>query len=169
MRWIFVLTMTFILSMTALSNDVFAQEGPSDTSRQVYVFYGKVLPNGVPGIEEIFSLWGLKYSQSMGQDKSIFSEFAFTKNGDSQVEWLGGSISLRMDVPIETYVAIAFIGVDYTRYNVPGEAAKDYGGVHGGGGLMAHIGGNAHFRFDMKLNSKPGTSLMFGLGFVFEI
>lgn len=169
MRFISALIMTFILTQVVFVKDLLAQGAATESSKQVYVYYGKVLPNGVPGIEEIFSLWGFKYSQSISADRTIFSEFAFSKNGDSQVEWIGGSASLRMDVPIETYVGIAFIGLDYTRYNAPGSEAKNYGGVHGGGGLMAYIGGNAHFRFDMKLNSKPGTSLMFGLGFVFEI
>jgi hypothetical protein len=37
-----------------------------------------------------------------------------------------------------------------------------------GGGLMSQMGSSSWVRFDMRINSKPGTSLYFALGLVFD-
>lgn len=163
--------MTFILLAFVLSTKSWAQTpgGTQDGNSQLSLFYGKVLPNGLQGDDEIFSLWGFRYSHSLSSDNLGYAEFDVTNNAGGSMDWLGGSAGLRMDIPVETLVGLALIGVNYTTYTAEGASRDSAFGVYAGGGIMSHIGGNAHFRFNMKINSKPGTFLLFDLGFVFDL
>lgn len=144
-----------------------APEGKRGGLNQFSIFTGKVLPNGVDGAPEIFSLTGLRYSRAFSDKGSGYWEVGGLAGNGSGVEWTGLFASLRMDVPVETLIGFAYLGLDYTRYSGVGVDSDQSGGAHVGGGLMSLIGGDTYFRFDMKLNSKPGTSLLFTLGLTF--
>ncbi len=162
--------MTFILLVTSLPSLVQAQQqGQNDAASQFNFYYAKVLPKSIDYVDDIFSLWGLRYSRNFWDDRSVFGEFGFVNADDDQVDWMSASASIRMDVPIETLVGIAFLGMDFTQYQGAGGEEESLAGFHAGGGVIAHIGGNAHFRLDMKFNSKPGTTLVFGMGFVVDL
>lgn len=159
--------MTFILIIAGYPSFVLAQQGgQGGAPSQVNLFYSKVLPKSIDYIDEIFSLWGVRYSTPMSADASSYAEFALVNADDDLVDWTGVSASVRMDAPIETLVGIAFAGLDYNFYQGEGGEEESDLGFHAGGGVLAHIGGNAHFRIDMKFLSKPGTTLAFGMGFV---
>lgn len=128
------------------------------------IFSGRVLPNGVDGAEDIFTLSGVRYSRAFSSSGHGFWEIGGVFGNSLGVEWKGAFASLRMDIPIETLVGFTYIGGDYTQYTGVGTEEIKKGGGHVGGGIMSNIGGSTHFRFDMKLNSKPGTSLLFALG-----
>lgn len=150
-------------------SSAWAQEGGGDGPHELNVFMGNVLPNGIDGAEEIFPLSGLRYSVSMDEKGIGFYEFGGVFGNGEGVEWQGAFASLRMNVPVETLVGFAYVGLDFTRFSTPTEDTQQRGGGHLGGGLMTLIGGNCSLRFDMKLNSKPGTSLYFSLGLSFEL
>lgn len=156
---------TFFLSIAALSQSN-AQSGNSDRSSQFGAFIGNMLPNGVDGVNEITPLWGVRYSHPTG--KMAFAEIGGIFGHSHGVEWQGAFASIRWDIPIETMIATTYLGLDFTRYSGESQAPTNVGGGHVGGGLMTLIGGGTWARFDMKLNSKPGTSLYFALGLVFE-
>lgn len=150
---------------------VFAQNtggggGGSGQLSQIGVFTGRILPKSIDGASEIFSLSGLRYSHPMSKSGFIDGGAIFG-NGEG-VKWQGVFLSMSMHIPIETLIGHAGIGLDMTRYEVGGGQAKNIGGGHFIGGIMTRLGGNVLARFDMKLNSKPGTSLFFGIGFVIE-
>ena len=135
---------------------------------QFGVFMGKMLPNGLDSEDEIFSLSGLRYSSPIGKGNGYADFGAIMGNGDG-VKWQGAFVSVSMHIPVETLIGHAGVGLDFTRYETSEtDAAKNIGGGHFIGGIMSKIGGNVLARFDMKLNSKPGTSLFFGFGLVFE-
>jgi len=141
-----------------------AQDGGSGgLTNELGVFIGRVLPNGVDGAPEIFSLSGLRYSRAFSPASNSFWEVGGTFGDSRGVEWTSLFASLRMDIPIETFVALAYLGGDFTRYSSVDQPQTDEGGAHLGGGLMSNLGGATWWRFDMKLTSKPGTTLFFGL------
>ena len=130
---------------------------------------GNMLPNGIDGADEIFPLSGLRYSLPMGESGVGHYELGGLFGNGEGVRWQGAFASLRMNVPVETLLGFAYLGLDFTNYEGSGGEKEQRGGAHLGGGLMTLIGGNASLRFDMKLNSKPGTSLYFSLGFSFTL
>jgi hypothetical protein len=138
------------------------------TASQVGGGYGFVLPNGVDGANEIFAMWTGYYAMPIGSKGQSHWEFGGVYSDDEGVEWMGAYARARMNIPIETLVGIAFIGLDYSDYSAPTGSDTAMGG-HLGGGLMSLIGSGTYARFDMKLNSKPGTSLYFNLGIVFDM
>lgn len=154
-----------ISAVFSVSNS-FAQENKDAGPSQIGAFVGNMLPNGVPGVQEITPLWGLRYSYPFGS--GVFGEGGGIFGHSQGVTWRSAFASLRMDIPLETLTAFAIIGLDMTRYESTTQHAVNKGGGHAGGGLMSKIGGNISARFDMKLNSKPGTSLYFALGLVYE-
>jgi hypothetical protein len=155
-----------VLTILLLVNLAFAQaDGPSGgIPNEFSIFTGRVLPNGVDGATEIFSISGLRYSRAFSDKGHGFWEVGANFGNSAGVEWKAGSASLRMDVPIETLVGFTYIGADFTQYTGVGVAEQSKGGAHVGGGMMTNIGGATSLRFDMKLTSKPGTFLFFGLG-----
>lgn len=160
-------TFLLFLSLILLVPCAFAQDSKDAGPSQIGVFVGNLLPSGVPGVEEITPLWGIRYSFPLA--RMAYAEGGGIFGNSGGVKWQGAFASLRMDIPLETLVAFALVGLDVTRYEVAPAEASNIGGGHAGGGLMSQIGGNAWVRFDMKLNSKPGTSLYFAIGIVFEL
>ena len=156
--------LVFISSLTA-----WGQAGNDGGPHEFNIFMGNVLPNGIDGADEIFPLSGLRYSIAMSEEAVGFYEFGGVFGNGEGVSWQGVFASLRMDVPVETLVGFAYLGLDFTNYEGNGTEEQQRGGGHVGGGLMTLIGGNASVRFDMKLNTKPGTSLYFSLGLSFEL
>jgi hypothetical protein len=108
----------------------------------------------------------MRYSHPFG--KLAYAEFGSLFGHSKGVDWKGAFVDLRMDIPIETMTAFTYVGMDFTRYSTETHETSNEGGGHVGGGLMSLIGGSSWVRFDMKLNSKPGTSLYFALGLVFD-
>lgn len=157
----------FLSLMVSCLPTAFAQDSKDAGPSQLGAFVGNLLPNGVPGVEEITPLWGIRYSYPLA--KMVYAEGGGIFGNSGGVKWQSAFASLRMDIPLETLVAFAMLGLDVTRYEVAPEEPSNIGGGHAGGGLMSQIGGNVWARFDMKLNSKPGTSLYFALGIVFEL
>jgi hypothetical protein len=151
------------------SAHVWAQAGGNSSSKpeQFGAFIGNTLPHGIPGADEIFPLWGVRYSHNMS--KLAYAEFGGMFGHSKGVTWQGVFADLRMDIPIETLIAVTYIGLDMTRFSTETHPKSvNQGGGHAGGGLMSQIGSSSWVRFDMKLNSKPGTSLYFALGLVFD-
>lgn len=128
-------------------------------------FVGKVLPNGISTTDEIFSLWGLRYSHPTKKGLGFY-DLAIEGANSSGVNWKNASVGMSMHIPIETLVGHVGLGLDVTRYETAGTNSTTVGGSHFIGGVLSQIGGNVFARFDMKLNSQPGTSLFFGLGLV---
>lgn len=133
---------------------------------QAGIFISRMLPNGVSNEDEIMQLWGLRYSYAMG---SSFLDIGGIQGSGGGVDWLGLSGGVSMHVPIETLIGHAGVGVDYTRFKTSTESTQNEIGLHFIGGVMSHIGGSLLARFDMKLASKPGTYLLFGVGLVYEL
>ena len=155
----------FLFLLLFSSASAFAQNENTGGGAQVGAFIGNTLPSGIDGADEIFPLWGLRYSH--GLSRSGFVDVSTFFGNSEGVAWQGAALGVSMQAPIETLVGHAGIGIDYTRYETDTTSAKNYFGGHFIGGVMAEIGGNAYVRFDMKLNSKPGSSLYFAIGLVF--
>lgn len=161
--------MKFILSIFIIffGSLAQAQGNDEDSLPQFGAYIGNLLPNNVDDVEEIITLWGLRYSHPF--TRRGYYEFGGTFGNSVGVTWHSVSGSLRMDIPVETFTGIAYIGMDYTRYEGATGQKVDKGGLHVGGGLMSLIGGRIHSRFDMKLSTNPGTSLYFSIGLVFDL
>jgi hypothetical protein len=153
-----------LLSLGAIHTQ--AQEssggGGAGSKSQAGAFIGNMLPNNVPGMDEITPLWGLRYSYPIAN--MVYAEGGTVFSHSNGVDWKGAFASIRMDISMETLIAMTYIGLDYTNYSGEGQKTTNKGGGHAGGGVMSELGGNTYMRFDMKLNSQPGTSLYFALG-----
>ncbi len=161
MKYIFLLIFGLFLS------SAHAQEGSDAGASQIGAYVGNTLPNGIDGAEEIFPLWGLRYSHALSQNG--FADLSTFAGNSEGVEWQGISIGASMQIPVETLIGHAGVGIDFTRYSTVEQETTNAVGGHFVGGVLMPIGGNVYSRFDMKLNSKPGTSLYFALGLVFAL
>jgi len=156
-----------LTSMLYLSLAQAQEDADSAGVAQFGAFVGNTLPNGIDGAEEIFPLWGARYSHPVSKTGFVdISAFAGNSEG---VDWKALAAGISMQIPIETLIGHVGIGLDYTRYSTSEVETTNEAGAHFIGGAMTSIGGNVLARFDMKLNSKPGTSLYFAVGFVFAL
>jgi len=122
---------------------------------------GSLLPNQINGITEIMGLGGVRGGVRIAP--AGWWEFNLNMGNGSGQEWRDASTDIRMDIPVENLVAIAFLGLDVVQYQGQGASEViDFGG-HVGGGIQANIGGDIWLRTDMKFQFNPGTSLMIGL------
>ncbi|MGE0762745.1 MAG: hypothetical protein AB7N80_05655 [Bdellovibrionales bacterium] len=131
-------------------------------------FLGNLLPNQIGGVTEITGLGGVRGGYRFGQ--TSFLESTFMAGNGHGVEWKNVSASIRMDIPVENLVALAYVGPDITYYKGASSSSNRviFGG-HVGGGIQSALGGITWFRADMKFGLSPGTSLYFGMGLVFRI
>ncbi len=128
---------------------------------------GSLLPNQIGGVTEIMGLGGARMGLRMAP--SQYFEFGMiTGNGEGQ-KWKNIHAAVRMDIPVENMVALAYVGADMVYYSGQGRADKLVFGGHVGGGLQMHLSGSAWFRSDMKFGFSPGTSLYIGFGLSFRL
>lgn len=128
---------------------------------------GNLLPNQINGVTEIMGLGGLRMGIRMAPG-SYFEGGVIMGNGEGQ-EWKNIHADLRMDVPIENLVALAYIGADSYYYKGQNTGQKLVFGAHAGGGVQLHLTGSTWFRTDMKFSISPGTSLYFGFGLTWRL
>lgn len=136
--------------------------GDKDSAFELGFHVGELLPNQIEGVTEIMGLGGIRTAIRLNPG-SYFEAGFITGNGEGQ-EWKNIEASIRMDVPIENFLALAYVGADNYYYQGRGTGHKLVFGGHAGGGLMAHLSGSTWFRTDMKFAFSPGTSLYFGFG-----
>lgn len=166
----FVLILFFVLGLNNLAH---AQNGGGSPGHnpQLGVFIGRVLPHSISSTDDIFTLWGVRYSSPMGKgDKSggSFLDYTFFGGNGANVHWGGLSLDLSMQIPIETLVAAAGLGFDYTQYSSDIQKQRGVFGEHFIGSVMSRIGDTSLLRFDMKFNANPGSTVFFGIGLVVE-
>lgn len=136
--------------------------GGTGSPYEVGIHTGFLLPNHIDGVTEIMAVTGFRGAILMPGD--FYTEAGFMAgNGDGQ-KWKTFHLDARLDFPVETLVAMAYVGVDMHYYSGPGISNTIAFGGHVGGGFKAAIGRNVAFRTDMKFNGQPGTSLFFGFG-----
>lgn len=134
----------------------------ADAPYELGLHFGNLLPNQINGVTEIMGLGGLRNSYRLSPGS--YAEGGFiTGNGKGQ-EWKNIHLDLRMDIPVETLVALAYIGADATYYKGRDMGTRLIFGGHVGGGIQAHLAGSAWFRGDMKFQFSPGTTLYIGFG-----
>lgn len=139
----------------------------SDAPFEFGLQVGNLLPNQIDGIREIMGLGGARMGVRLAPRS--YAEGGFiTGNGDGQ-EWKNIHADVRMDIPVETLMAMAYLGADAVYFKGPGTATRLIFGGHVGGGIQAHLSGSTWFRGDMKFGFSPGTSLYIGLGFVWRL
>lgn len=128
---------------------------------------GNLLPNQISGVEEIMPLGGVRAGYRLAGGG--YAEAGFIAGNAEGVKWKNAHLDIRMDIPIENLLAVAYVGADSVYYQGVGHGHKLIFGGHAGGGIMAHLGGSAWFRADMKFSFSPGTSLYIGAGLVFRL
>lgn len=127
---------------------------------------GNLLPNQIDGVTEIIGLGGVRAGYRLG--KTSFVETGLIMGNGSGAKWKNYHIDIRLDLPIEGMLALAYVGADSVLYEGRGQSSQLIFGGHAGGGIMAHISGIAWFRADMKFGISPGTSLYIGAGLEFR-
>lgn len=159
------------LSLLFFCKDVWAQAagGASgeDALYELGLHMGKLLPNQIDGVTEIMSLGGVRGGLRLAP--LAYAEGGLIFGNGNGVEWKNLHLDLRMDIPIENIVGLAFIGGDAIYYKgVTGGNRLIFGG-HAGGGVQTHLGGSIWGRADMKFGFSPGTSLYVGFGLEYRI
>ena len=139
----------------------------ADAPIEFGVHMGNLLPNQITGVEEIMGLGGLRMGLRLAP-RSYFEAGLISGNGEG-VEWKNAHADIRLDIPIDSLVGIAYVGADTNYYKGNGHSTKMIFGGHAGGGIQAHVAGSAWVRGDMKFSISPGTSLYIGIGLVFRL
>lgn len=160
------------LVLLAAPNSYAQDSGGSGHNPQLGVFIGRALPHGISATDNIFTLWGARYSQPMGKPEKAgggsFVDLSFIGGNGSEVHWGGVGLDASMQAPFETLIASVGLGIDFTQYSSDTASTKYVFGEHFLGSVMSRIGDSAMLRFDMKFNANPGTTVFFGIGVVFE-
>lgn len=139
----------------------------SDAPYEFGLHLGNLLPNQISGVEEIMALGGVRAGYRLAGGS--YAEAGFISGNGEGVRWKNAHVDIRMDIPIENLLAMAYVGADSVYFQGVGHAQKLIFGGHAGGGIMAHLGGTAWFRADMKFSFSPGASLYIGAGLVFRL
>lgn len=128
---------------------------------------GNLLPNQIGGVTEITGLGGMRVGYRVGT--SSFAEATMLMGNGHGVEWKNVSVSYRMDIPVENFVGLAYVGPDITYYKGANSSSNRiiFGG-HVGGGIQTSLGGLTWLRGDMKFGLSPGTSMFIGLSLIFR-
>jgi hypothetical protein len=135
-------------------------------SAEIGILVGSLLPNQISGVTEITGLGGIRSGFRIA--KEGWAEAAIVSGNAHGQSWHNLGVDVRMDIPVENLVGLAYIGLDLTEFSGPGASAQvDFGG-HVGGGIQAHLGGQVWTRADMKFGFSPGTSMMISLAFIWR-
>ncbi len=141
--------------------------GDKDSVFEMGFHLGHLLPNQISGVTEIMGLGGARMAVRM--NPSVYFETgAIVGNGEGQ-KWKNIHADVRMDVPLESMVALAYVGADATYYSGQGRSDRLIFGGHAGGGIQMKLSGSVWFRSDMKFGFSPGTSLYIGFGLSFRL
>lgn len=143
------------------------EDAAKDSVFEMGFHLGNLLPNQIGGVSEIMGLGGARMGIRMAPG-SYFETGVIMGNGEGQ-KWKNIHADVRMDIPVENLVAIAYIGADAVYYSGQGNADRLIFGGHAGGGVQIHLSGSAWFRSDMKFGFSPGTSLYIGFGLSFRL
>lgn len=141
--------------------------GENDSVFELGFHLGHLLPNQITGVNEIMGLGGGRMAVRMSPG-AYFESGLIMGNGEGQ-KWKNIHADVRMDVPIESMVAIAYVGADATYFSGQGRSDRLIFGGHAGGGIQMKLGGSVWFRSDMKFGFSPGTSLYIGFGLSFRL
>lgn len=139
----------------------------SDAPFEFGIHAGDLLPNQINGISEIMGLGGVRMGFRLAPQSYVEAGF-ISGNGSGQ-EWKNVHADVRMDIPVENLVGIAYVGADANYFKGLGRSTSLIFGGHVGGGIQAHLSGSTWFRTDMKFGFSPGTSLYFGFGLVWRL
>lgn len=164
LRLLYIFLIWFLLSVAVSPTWAQTPSEKQDYGFEMGAHLGKLLPNQIGGVTEIVPQWGFRTGWATGSHSAM--EVGAIMGKGEGADWTNASVSLRMDIPIETLTGIALIGIDVTHYQGVNTPKKTFGGGHIGGGIMALIADELWFRSDMKFNVNPGTSLYFGFGFL---
>lgn len=127
---------------------------------------GNLLPNHIDGVTEILGLGGFRGAMRIAP--LTYAEAGMILGNGNGVEWKNVHVDVRMDIPVENLVGVAYVGFDTLYYKGnDGETRTGFGG-HAGGGIQALLSGALWVRGDMKFGFSPGTSLYVGFGLVFR-
>lgn len=141
--------------------------GGQNVGWETGLLIGNLLPNQIGGVTEITGMGGFRAGYRLGP--TSFGESTFISGNGHGVEWKNLSASIRMDIPVENFVGIAYVGPDMTYYkNANSSSNRMIFGGHVGGGIQVRMGGTAWLRADMKFGLSPGTSMFIGLGLNFR-
>jgi hypothetical protein len=165
-----------LLAMVLIGTQAFAQADGgggsqpigSDAPYELGFHLGSLLPDQIDGVTEIMGLGGARMGYRFAP-QSYLEGGLITGNGEG-VKWKNIHADVRMDIPVEGLVGLAYVGADSTYYQGMGRSSSKliFGG-HAGGGIQVHVSGSMWFRGDMKFNFSPGTSLYISAGFVFRL
>ena len=125
---------------------------------------GTLLPNQIDGVTEIMGLGGV--SGGFRFAPLTYLEGGLIAGNGNGVNWKDAHADIRIDIPIEHLVGIAYVGADTIYYTGNDNSDHLIFGGHLGGGIQAALSGQLWFRSDMKFSFSPGTSLYVGFGLV---
>jgi hypothetical protein len=169
MRAVFGLWLVFvgIFPFLSVAQDRAESSSGGDARYELGFHLGNLLPNQIEGVTEIMGIGGGRMGFRLSPG-TYFEGGMIAGNGEG-AQWKNAHLDLRMDTPVESLVAIAYIGGDTVIFKGADHGQKLVFGGHAGGGIQAHMGGVAWFRGDMKFGFGPGTSLYIGFGVVLRM
>lgn len=160
-----------MIAIACLSFSAFGQAAGGDDTLgggdyELGMLIGSLLPHQISGVSEIMGLGGVRGGMRFNPAGWLEAALAMG-NGNGQ-SWRDLAVDVRMDIPVENLVGIAFLGLDAIQYSGVGTSSTIGFGGHVGGGIQANVGGPIWLRSDMKFQFNPGTSLTIGLSFLWR-
>lgn len=159
---IFIILMVFPLS--AMAQDA-GNVRPSGHALSIHM--GPLLPNSIGATNDIMNGVGARYGYPLGNIS--LAELGYTTSHTNGVDYSNVDLSIRGDIPFQDLYAFGLVGLDLLRLSSATQSdATYYGGVHAGGGVLAHIADTLFLRMELRFNFHPGTVLFFGFGFEYR-
>lgn len=162
-----LVSLAFSWAANAQPNPDASLPAGSDAPFEMGFHLGYLLPNQIDGVTEIMGLGGVRGGYRLAP--FTYAEAGVIMGNGEGAEWKNVHLDIRMDIPVENLVGVAYVGADSIYYKGAGRNTKLIFGGHAGGALMMPMSSVAWFRSDMKFGFSPGTSLYIGFGIVFRI
>lgn len=162
---VFIAFFLWIISSPLFAQDGAATEGQGFPGSQIGVFVGHLLPDQIPGVTEITTMSGLRFSSSLG--RGLWEINAQTGRASGVTYNLIDAL-FRYDTVVEGLVAMVSGGAAFHRSKGAEETNMKFGAAVGLG-LLIPFSANFGFRTDMKFYFNPGVALLITYGFSLRI
>ena len=103
-----------LFCFSALGEDAQEDTSGSKARYEIGGHVGNLLPNQIEGVTEILGLGGVRAGLRMAP--MSFAEAGIIMGNGSGVQWKNVHADMRMDIPVENLVGMAYIGADAVYY-----------------------------------------------------
>jgi len=170
MKFAHLVIATSVIGLTLVSKMALAQDagagGTQPAGQGISITTGPILPKNFPVSDEILKSFAVNYDYPIVT--AGFLEGGMLFSNSHGIHYQNINVSYRADMPFQDLTVFALGGIDLMRMKREGDSFNYYGGIHLGGGMLAHIVAQTYLRMEMRFNLHPGTLMLFNFGLEFR-